>query len=114
MAYDAEVAERFRLALGDRKNLQEKRMMGGLCFLLNGHMLGGADRTKTAQRRFMFRVGRERHEAASRWDGAEPMIQGGRLMTGLFFVDADTCSDETLMEWIEMAVDFVETLPPRV
>ena len=113
MAYDEELNSRFRAALGDQKNLSEKRMMDGLCFLKHGHMLGGADRSKDGQRRFMFRVGKDGHEAASKRPGAQPMVQGGRVMTGLFFVDADDCDAAALRSWIKLALAFVETLPPK-
>ena len=82
MAYDEELAERFRDALGGRVGISEKRMMGGVCFLLNGNMIGGCDRTKSGERRFMFRVGKDNDEAAAELTGASPMIQGGRRMRG--------------------------------
>ena len=44
MAYDELLAERLRDAIGDQSNVSEKRMMGGVCFLIDGNMLGGADR----------------------------------------------------------------------
>ena len=50
MAYDEDLAARFRAVLGDQEHLSEKRMMGGLCFLKYGHMIGGADRSKDGQR----------------------------------------------------------------
>ena len=113
MAYDEELNARFRAALGDHESLSEKRMMGGLCFLKNGHMIGGADRAKDGRRRFMFRVGKDGHEAASKRPGAQPMVQGGRVMRGLFFVDAESCDEACLRSWIKLALEFVETLPPK-
>ena len=55
MAHDSVTADRFREALGAMNGLAEKRMMGGLCFMLNGNMIGGADRTRDGVGRFMFR-----------------------------------------------------------
>lgn len=113
MAYDEELAQRFRNATDGLVGVSEKRMMGGLCFLLNGNMLGGADRTKEGRERFMFRVGKAGEAEALSRSGAEPMIQGGRKMGGLIFVDADECSDIQLKDWIALALRFVETLPPK-
>lgn len=58
MAYDEQLTDRLRNTLEGLAGLSEKRMMGGVCFLLQGNMLGGADRTKDGAGRFMFRVGR--------------------------------------------------------
>ncbi len=63
--YDEHVAQRFRDTLAGGEGVSEKRMMGGLCFLVNGNMVGGADQTKSGQRRFMFRIGKESDEAAA-------------------------------------------------
>ena len=96
MAYDELLSMRFRDALPVRKGYSEKRMMGGLCFMLNGNMIGGADRTKDGQGRFMFRVGKEGHEKALKLKGAQPMIMGGRTMRGFIFVDEKDCKGKAL------------------
>ena len=88
-------------------------MMGGLCFLLNGNMIGAADRTKSGVKRLMFRVGKDNDEAAATLTGAQPMIQGGRRMTGFFFVDQDDCDDQTFTNWLNLALDFVNAFPPK-
>ena len=113
MAYDEELTNRFRKAVCNEGGIAEKRMMGGACFLKHGHMIGGADRTKDGLDRFMFRVGKEGHEAANKRPGAEPMRQGGRVMTGLFFVDAETCDDAMLDEWLRIALEHASSLPPK-
>ena len=117
MAVDEVLAERFRNGLvrcGDFSGrLEEKRMMGGLCFMLDGAMLGGVDRTKDGMRRFMFRVGKENEAKAVKFSGAEPMIQGGRRMGGLFFVQEQHCGEDALVDWLSLAIGFVETLPPK-
>ena len=113
MAYDEQTAARFRFALGKRKGLSEKRMMGGICFLINGNMVGGVDKTKAGASRFMFRVGKDNDAVAAQLSGAQPMVQGGRRMTGFFFVDEATCDDATLRDWLKLALAFVETLPAK-
>ena len=88
-------------------------MMGGLCFMLDGHMIGGADRTKEGEPRFMFRVGKDNDAKAAALPGANPMVQGGRRMKGFFFVNADACDDACLNAWLALATTFVRSLPPK-
>ena len=66
MAYDEDLTNRMRTALDGVDETSEKRMMGGVCFFLNGNMLSGADRSKDGVRRFMFRVGKDKHAEAPR------------------------------------------------
>ena len=113
MAYDEELAQRFRDALGETENITEKRMMGGVCFLLNGNMVGGADKSKTGQRRFMFRVGKDNDAAACILPGAQPMVQGGREMRGFFLVDERDCAPKQMYWWIKLALDNAAALPPK-
>ena len=113
MAYDEDLAQRFRDALGGMVGISEKRMMGGICFLLNGNMIGGADRTKDGTGRFMFRVGKDNHAEALTRPGAMVMEQGGRQMRGFVFVTEEDCDTEVLGEWISLALSFVATLPPK-
>ena len=113
MAYDEGLAGRMRDALVGMAGISEKRMMGGVCFFLDGNMLGGADRTKAGQGRFMFRVGKDNQAAALARPGAWAMEQGGRRMGGLVFVDEAACDDGALRDWIALALGFVGTLPAK-
>ena len=113
MAYDEKLAARFRKGLAGRKGITEKRMMGGVCFLLNGNMIGGADRTKDGVGRFMFRVGKDNEAEALSRPGARIMEQGGRRMSGLVFVDETACNHSALKTWLALALGFVGTLPPK-
>lgn len=113
MAYDEATAARFRDMLGDMDGLSEKRMMGGICFMLNGNMIGGADRMKDDTRRFMFRIGKENTARGDALPLAQPMEMGGRVMRGFYFVEADDCDDALLRRWIDLALEFVRTLPPK-
>ncbi len=113
MAYDDALAQRFRDALGGLPGLAEKRMMGGVCFLVNGNMIGGADRTRDGQRRLMFRVGKDNEAEAAGMPGAEPMIMGERRMSGFFFVEDDNCDDSALRQWVSLAVSHAMSLPPK-
>ena len=121
MAYDEVTTQRFRDALGDMDGITEKRMMGGICFLLNGNMIGGADKPKDAAKfgqtaggaRFMFRLGKENQAAGDKMPGAIPMEMGGRKMRGFYFVEEDGCDDEALQNWVDLSVGFAAKLPPK-
>jgi TfoX/Sxy family transcriptional regulator of competence genes len=113
VAYDDALAQRFRDGLRGIKGVTEKRMMGGLCLLVNGNMLGGVDRTKSGRDRFMFRVGKDNEAEALRRPGASIVDMGGKRLGGLVFVDADECDDDAFKIWIAMAVGFVGRLPKK-
>lgn len=113
MAIDEGLSQRFRAATDHLSVVSEKRMMGGVCFLINGNMLGGADRTKEGKGRFMFRVGKENEARALARNGATVMEQGGRRMGGLIFVPEEDCGKKDLREWIALALEFVSTLPEK-
>ncbi|MEZ5826600.1 MAG: TfoX/Sxy family protein [Geminicoccaceae bacterium] len=113
MAFDAELTERFRTLLGDQPGLSEKKMMGGICFFAHGNMIGGADRSKSGERRFMFRVGKDNAEAAERLEGGVDMVHGGRRMSGLYFVDADKISNEAVAKWVALALAHARSLPAK-
>ena len=113
MAHDPELAAKLERALSARAEISEKRMMGGICYFVNGNMIGGADRAKDGTRRFMFRIGKENSGQAERIGGGEPMIQGDRVMPGFFFVDADCCDDARLWQWVELALAFAKSLPAK-
>ena len=113
MAYDEDTANRFRSALDGMEGISEKRMMGGVCFLLNGNMIGGADRPKDGTPRLMFRVGKDNQAEADKLPGAQPMEMGGRRMSGFYFVDAEDCDEDALKQWMSQALKFVTTLPPK-
>lgn len=113
MAYDEELTGRFRATLNGLEGVVEKRMMGGVCFMVNGNMLGGADRQKDGKRRFMFRVGKENQADALKRPGAEVMEMGGKRMAGFIFVDAESCDDRRLKSWIDLSLIYVAALPAK-
>ena len=81
-------------------------MMGGLCLLLNGNMLGGVDRARSGGDRFMFRVGKDNEAKALCRPGASIVDMGGRRIGGFVFVEADACDQAALRDWIAMALGF--------
>lgn len=113
MAHDPELTERMRAALGSGAEFSEKRMMGGTCFFLRGNMVGGADRAKDGQRRFMFRVGKDNAERAGELGALGPLLLGDRIMPGFYFVDAEKCDAALLGRWLDLALEHARGLPPK-
>lgn len=113
MPHDEELAQRFRDLIEGMEGVSEKRMMGGVCFMLNGHMIGGSQRMKSGEGRFLFRVGKENQQEALSRRGARLMEQGGRPMRGFVLVDEDGCDARAMKEWISLALGFVSALPPK-
>jgi TfoX/Sxy family transcriptional regulator of competence genes len=108
MAHDPYLAELLADAVSRRQGAHSKRMFGGVCWMLNGHMLAFAQ-----EGRFMFRVGKDQEPALLEMPGVEPMVHAGRRMGGFIFVDADAAIDEGLEVWIARASSFVGSLPPK-
>src|SRR5262245_35105580 len=108
MAHDARLAMRLRDALADRRGVTEKRMFGGVCFMLRGHMLCGI-----GKRGFMFRVGKDQDAEALARPAAMPMEFGRRRMHGFVWVDPAACGARDLAGWLALAEKFVATLPAR-
>jgi hypothetical protein len=114
MAYDEDTSERLRKALSSVPGVTEKRMMGGLCFMLNGNMVGGAHREKSGERLFMFRVGRENEAEALCRPHARPMQFGSRRAFGGFvFVDAKKIDETALEDWVALALAYVSPMPAK-
>lgn len=109
MAYDAGRAQILRDALQDAGPVVEKKMMGGLCFLLGGHMLCGVHKDGA-----MVRVGKPNYQAALALPGVGPMMFTGRAMAGLVDVTDEALADDRRREaLLAMARNFLETLPPK-
>jgi TfoX/Sxy family transcriptional regulator of competence genes len=102
------LAARLRAALGKRGGLSEKRMFGGICFLLRGNMLCGAGKNG-----FMFRVDRARLAAAERLPGGSPVVMQGRAMAGFFWVDPAAADAKVLGRWLALAESYVAALPAK-
>ena len=92
MAYDEQAAERFRDGLIGLPNISEMKMMGGICFLLNGNMVGGTHiEQSSGDAVFMFRVGKDNVAEALVRPGARPMINGNRPMGGFIRIETESC-----------------------
>ena len=96
MGYDEQTAERVRRILSRRRDVVEKRMVGGLSFMVNGGMCCGV--TGTA---LMVRVGREGYEQAVAQPHARPMKFAGRALAGFVNVDPGGYrTNAALAKWI--------------
>ena len=108
MAYDERLAERVRTALGGQR-FTEKRMFGGLCFLLEGNMCCGIVGDK-----LMVRVGPDRYTAALAEPHTREMDFTGRPLKGMVYVAPAGLGDEAaLAGWVGRAVEFTGGLPPK-
>ena len=109
MAYDASLAARIRDALARKKNVEEKKMFGGVGFLLNGNMLVGVWKDS-----LIVRLGPDEGDDAL----LEPHVKAfditGRAMKGWVLVEPEGVEDdEQLSDWIQRAVKFVGKLPKK-
>lgn len=109
MAFDNTLAERVRKLLHKQAGVQEKKMFGGLAFMINGHMCCGI-----VGNELMVRVGPEQHEQALAQPHARPMDFTGKPMKGMVYVDAKSITqDAALRAWVERGLRFVRVLPPK-
>ncbi|AZQ68085.1 hypothetical protein EF888_13645 [Silicimonas algicola] len=110
MAWDEGLADTFREDLAEvADRLEERRMFGGLCFMLDGHMLCGVHKGGA-----MVRVGKDRHAQALAMDGVSELAFTGRPMGGLVDVSASTMADdEARAALLALAMENVRSLPPR-
>jgi TfoX/Sxy family transcriptional regulator of competence genes len=109
MAYDEGLAQRIRELLVQEAGVDEKKMFGGLAFMLNGNMAVGVTQTD-----LMVRVGAPSYDAALAEPHARPMDFTGKPLRGFVYVDAKGYeTDEDLAEWVSRGVEFVLTLPSK-
>ena len=110
MAFDQALAGRLRLLFGRLPDSSERRMFGGLCFLLSGKMCCGI-----VGRNLVVRVGREGRDDALRRPHTRPMDFTGRPLRGFVYVGpAGYRTHRGLSTWVEQAVRFAVSLPSRL
>jgi TfoX/Sxy family transcriptional regulator of competence genes len=109
MPFDPGLAQRIRHVLRDRQGITERRMFGGIAFLLHGHMFVGVSGST-----LMARVGAERHRDALAQAHVRPMDFTGRPMKGYVFIDPlGTSDDSNLAAWVNWCAGYVSQLPPK-
>ena len=108
MAYDERLAARIRTVLEDTSGVSERKMFGGLAVLVHGNMACGV-----VGDTLMLRLGPEGAEEALRRPNVRPMDFTGRPMTGMVYVEPTGLRGVALRNWVERAVAYARSLPPK-
>lgn len=109
MAYDEFLVDRVRQVLNEKKtSFEEKKMMGGLCFMVDGKMCIGVDIDKaTRKSRLMARIGEDEYQQALQKNGCTEFNMTGRAMKGFIFVSEEVVDLQKDLEyWIQLCLDF--------
>ena len=110
MAYDEGLADRIRTLVGGERDLSEKKMFGGLAFLIGGNMAVAA----SGQGGVLVRVDPEQSDELVARTQARPMEMRGRQMQGWLRVDADDVrADAELARWVELGTTYARSLPAK-
>jgi len=110
VAYDTELVERIRELLSPERGVDEKRMFGGLAFLINGHMAVAA----SGQGGLLVRVPPDQTDKLLDRAHVSPMVMAGLEARGWLRVDSDGLkSKRQLLSWVVRGVNHVRTLPPK-
>ena len=112
MAYSEFLVDRVRQRLLNAGNVVEKKMMGGLIFMINDKMCLGIDiDKKTHTDRLMLRVGKLPYEKLLRKSGSRPMDFTGKVMRGFLFIDPEGFDqDDDLDFWVKKALEFNQSI----
>lgn len=109
MAYDEDLARRIRKALGKQAGLSEKKMFGGVGFMIHGNMACGVHKD-----RLMVRVGREAEGEALAQPHVAPFDITGRPMQGWVLVAPEGLrTDKALSKWVKWGATVAQSLPPK-
>ena len=109
MAFDEKLAERVRGHVGKRNGLSEKKMFGGLAFLLHGNMSCGVHGNE-----LIVRIDPETMESALAEPGARIFDMAGRPMKGWLLVGAGALKGEAaLAKWVRRGLDYAASLPKK-
>jgi TfoX/Sxy family transcriptional regulator of competence genes len=108
MAYDEDLADRVRDVLETEDGVTERKMFGGLAFMVRGHMACGI-----VGEDLMLRLGADAAEQALARPQVRPMDFTGRPMTGMVFVAPEGLRGAALGRWTAKALAFTGTLPPK-
>lgn len=109
MAYDEGVAQRLREVLAERHDIVEKKMFGGIAFMLSGNMCCGVINDT-----LMARVGPEQYPAALKETHAREMDFTRKPLKGFIYVAPEGFDDdEDLQVWVDRCLNFAGSLPPK-
>jgi TfoX/Sxy family transcriptional regulator of competence genes len=109
MPYDEGLAERIRDLLDGRDDVTEKKMFGGLAFMINGNMCCGITNED-----LMIRLGADGAKEALQHPHARDMDFTGKPLKGFVYIDPEGyAEDDDLAAWVERALAFAAELPPK-
>ena len=109
MAIDEALRGRIRVYLDELDDIAEKPMVGGICFMWHGNLLCGVMGDD-----LVVRIAKKDHDRYIEEPGARPMVMGGRSGRSWILVGGGTVSRQAeLAKWIDRAIDFVSTIPPK-
>jgi TfoX/Sxy family transcriptional regulator of competence genes len=109
MAYDNDLAERIRELVATEHGVDERRMFGGLAFLVNGNMSVAA----SSKGGLLVRVPPDETEALTADDRVRPMVMAGQPRRGWLYVAADADQDAWVEEWVSRGVAYARSLPAK-
>ncbi len=103
MAYNEKLADKVREIIAvTHQRVEEKKMFGGLCFMVNEKMCVGVE-----QNRLMVRLDPARYDEAMEKEGCKPMDFTGKVMKGFVFVDIDALMTRKKLEyWLKLALEY--------
>ncbi len=102
MAYSEDLADRLRVVLATQEDIEEKKMMGGLTFMVNGKMCVGIVKND-----LMARINPDIHDHAIEQNGCREMDFTGKPMKGYVFVSPEAIeSEKALSYWVNLALDY--------
>lgn len=109
MAYNEKLADRVREIISvTHKITEEKKMFGGLCFMVNNKMCVGVEKE-----RLMVRLDPERYDEVMEKEGCKPMDFTGKVMKGYVFVDIEALNTKKKLEyWMKLALEYNKTAKP--
>ncbi len=109
MVYSENLADRVRKLLSPAKGYDEKKMFGGVCFLLNGNMACGILNSE-----LIVRVGPDKHEDMLDMPHVREFDVTGKSMKGWIMVDEEgIASSKNLRAWVDRGAAFAKSLPPK-
>jgi TfoX/Sxy family transcriptional regulator of competence genes len=109
MAYDEALASRVRETLGDNPEISERKMFGGIAFMLSGNMAVGVSKDD-----LMVRIDPDDQEEALAQRGVRVFDMTGRPMKGWILVAPEATEDDAdLLRWVEAGLDFAGSLPAK-
>ena len=103
MAYNEKLANMTREIISlTHRNVEEKTMFGGLCFMVNDKMCLGVEKN-----RLMVRLDPAKYEEVMEREGSKPMDFTGKVMKGFVFVDAEVLNTKKKLEyWVNLALEY--------